>query len=263
MKEEIPRSLILLIVFVLIVGPQLLVRTNFFRKTYAYRGVVTDGLDGLPLDLVEVRGGSGLTYTDKLGQFEFELSKPPPALRVRPRRDYENPEENVACRVVKSSWRQDSFTCLQTLYPQPFDVAGRVLAVMFGQGSPTSENIRSRKEKLWSYLSTASQKIWQSQNYLADLLTPYEETSRRLKVLPLSSRITKEYQLVREISYLDRPIRGELARVEARLFFADGREEKRDLYFLREGKLWKYLIFETPPSVQAFNEKNIWVFRKK
>lgn len=248
---------------VLSLTPVVLIRSNFFKREFVYQGHVVDAVDEYPLDLVQVSSGSDVTFTDRNGSFVLKKSSLAPSLQLGPILDYETPNSPLFCKLGKSSLLVKDYACEESLYPQPFNLAIRVLGDLIGQDNQTSEVARTRKEKLWNYLSSYSAKIWRDKSYFADLMLPYEETSRRLKALPLSFKVEKKFRKVDHYFYDGYEIKDNLVLVEARLFFTDGRSQKESLYFVKEGKFWKYLLPETPSKVTLFNQKNIWVFNKK
>lgn len=251
-----------LVTAVLTLAPLVLVKNDFFRSTILYQGRVTDAVDGYPVDLVEVSSGSEFTFSDRNGLFTLKIGAPAKTVKLGTTVDYQTPTVPLTCNLKTSSLLTKSYDCNGVVYPQPFNMAIRVLSELIGQDNQTLEVGRARKEKLWNYLSGHSQAIWRSKGYFADLMLTYEETSRRLKTLPVSFRIEKRFQSVGRYLYKGQEIKDNLVSVEATLFFRNGKTGKETLYFVKEGTFWKYLLPETPQKVVDFNKLNIWVFNK-
>lgn len=248
---------------VLTLTPLVLVHNNFFNRTFVYEGRVTDAVDGYPVDLVRISSDSDFTFTDRNGQFILKKGSSATNINFEPTINYETPNTPLSCKPEKTSFLVKKYVCEDIVYPQPFDLVIRVLGGLIGQEKQTSEASRTGKEKLWNYLSSYSQVEWKTQSYFVDLMLPYEETSRRLKVLPVSFTVEKKVQKIDRYLYGDREITDNVVQVEATLFFTSNRSHEVNLYFIKEGKFWKYLLPETPNKVIEFNAKNIWVFKKK
>lgn len=261
---EISYKEVLLTTFVLVLLPLLLLKSNFFVSTYVFEGQIKDALDGFAVDLTQIKSGNDLTFSDKDGNFELSISSKISPLTVLPTVDYETPKDSLSCQSISESWLNQRFSCRQVLFPQPFNVARRVLFGLNGVSNQTSEATRVTKEKLWSYLSSYSQKIWQNKDYFSDLMLPYEETNRRLKKLPQEFQVQKNYQGIRNYNYLGQDLsEQEVAVVDVSETLLNGQKRSRQLFFVKEKGLWKYLMPETPKEVVDFDEKNIWVFREK
>lgn len=248
---------------VLTLAPLILVRNNFFKRSFIYEGQVNDAVDGYPVDLVRISSDSDFTFTDRSGRFILKKDSSATNINFEPTINYETPNTPLSCKPDKTSLLVKKYVCEDLVYPQPFDLVIRILGGLIGQEKQTSEASRTGKEKLWNYLSVYSQVEWQNQRYFVDLMLPYEETSRRLKVLPVSFTVEKKAQKIDRYLYGDQEITDNVVQVEAILFFPSNRSQKVNLYFIKEGKFWKYLLPETPKKVIEFNAKNIWVFNKK
>ncbi len=250
------------VVILLTVVPGLLVRFNFLRRFYEYRGVVRDALEFRPLELFKIEAGGAITFTDRQGQFNLVLSDDPNQLRMTATTEYENDRSQFSCRPAPRSFWTSRFSCEALAFPQPFNVAIRVLSTEVGQGLITDGEIRQRKTRLWNYLAAPARQLWQSQKQFVDDLVLQDIIRSRLK-LQLTA-----YQVSEAVRFQDywvnanrQKVFGEVAKVTAELTDGFGGKRSDDLYFLREDGIWRYLAKLTPATVRSFNRSNAWVLR--
>ncbi|MCL5004194.1 MAG: hypothetical protein M1352_02900 [Patescibacteria group bacterium] len=264
MNRELSLRSVVLGALLLISVPLVLVRFNFFERTAVYEGQVTETADGNPVDLATIKSGSSTTYTDEKGQFRLTLDKAAPVLSLVPTSDYEVPSGSFLCREKSKSFLNSLYICNSVLVPEPFAMASRVLSTFVGGGLQTGDEVKARKEKLWSYLASYSQKVWGSEENFVGFMSLNEFTKARLKEEPTGYSVDRNQKIMENYTYLGKvSVPGPVAEVISSVTDGKGLKTSVVYHFVEESRVWKLLFDETPQSIFDYNNSHSYAFSLK
>ena len=264
MKEELTLARIIILSLVLSVIPWALVRVNFFKTVFVYKGVIIDALEDYPAVLVEIGEGPNITYSLENGKFELLAASELKNIIYLPTTDFEKPSSFLSCQKKELSFLKKEFSCESLVYPTALTVAVRSLNTLVSSPNLYFEERRQRKEKLWNYTSLRTQKLWGDQGEFVGSLILYDTTSESLKTNIVSYGGVEELESLERFPYLTTGIvEGPIAKIKATLTEASGRDRIENLYLVREDGIWKLLFAKSRGEVTGFNAKYAWVFKKK
>lgn len=258
MEKDVPKTLILAVTIVLTLLPWILVKFNFFKRTTVYSGRIVDILDKVPVDLIEVGLRGHKTYTDKTGTFVLTLAGDQQGpLKISTTSEFEALDGGPNCQRKEGKFLQRSFACEALIYPKPYSVASRVLALEVADPYKAIDQIKLKKERLWGYLSVESRNLWGDKTLFVDLLTTYELIRTQLKTQPTKFAASRQSRILAEVSYFGQDLSGEgIAEVEAEVVDNLGRRTQLKLRFRKEEGIWRYLMPESPTLIRQFNLAN-------
>ena len=223
MKEELTLARIIILSLVLSVIPWALVRVNFFKTVFVYKGVITDALEDYPAVLVEIGEGPNITYSLEK-EFSCESLVYPTALTV----------------AVRS---------LNTLVSSP--------NLYFEERRQRKEKLWNytslRTQKLWGD---------QGEFVGSLILYDTTSESLKTNIVSYGG-VEELESLERFPYLTTRIVEGPIAKIKATLTEASGRDRIENLYLVREDGIWKLLFAKSRGEVTGFNAKYAWVFKKK
>ena len=273
-KFSYSKRIIILFSIIFITAPILIVKLNLLSGDLIYTGSVHDALGMGTVDLVELKADPGRTYTDKDGNFKLVIKRPlflnlldnsrSATISVFPTFEYEGGSRKVACLPEARSIFVKKLDCSTLVYPTAPTVASRVLATGIGQGLLSAPEIAARKTSLWNLLADESKNQWKDQSEFVNSLVLQEIISTKLKSQPISFSVSKTPGMINDYDYLGKvKIVGDVASVESSVTDASGKPVSNLLNLVKREKIWRYLMAETPETVNAYNSRNGWVLDKK
>ena len=264
MKDELSLKRIVIISLVLSIVPWVLVKVNFFRPVFSYKGTIIDAVENYPVSLVEVGVGENLTYRLENGEFELVSGSELTTINYLPTVDFEKPSDSLSCQKKKTSFLKNEFICGAKVYPQVQTVVERSLSTRVSSPNMSLDQRRELKEKLWNYLSLETQKLWGDKGSFVGSLILYDTTSEKLKSnIVFYSGVQVSENLERMPYFETGTIEGPIVTIKATLTEASGASQVEDLHLVRENGFWKLLFTMSPSQVTDFNAKYAWVFKKK
>lgn len=226
-------------------------------RTSKVSGVVIDISTNSPIELVPVRSRGRLTYTNFQGKFAWDLPRPFGEVRLEVPRNYETTNELMSCKVGQPTLLDQSFFCQSDLYPQPFEIASRVL-----NDEKSSQTVGERHEKLralWNRLSSETQGVFGPVDDFVYLLAKKQEIDIKMSTDLVGFEV--EEQAVVLDDYFDRVTQKdfvEVGSVSVVRHLADGSKIGGEEYFVRENGVWHYLPSFRLSEIRSFVGKHEW-----
>ena len=228
-------------------------------------GRVVDFSASVPMEMIAVKSGSVVTYTNYRGEFMLRTKTRSPLVSIDIPKSFEPGNENLQCKVTQKRLLDESFFCEALLFPQSFEVASRVLNDEKALDSPDADERLARMRHLWDRVAKVSR----------DAFGAAEE-----EFLYLMSR-KEEIDLRRDVGLVDFVVEGKasilenysdsitkdnitnVAEVKVVRHFGDGSEAKAKERFTRESGVWHYLLPFGYLELRNFVTKNEWVLKLK
>lgn len=263
-KKEIISYLVFFIIFYAVL---LAWKHDLITRLFSERitGKVIDVSTGAPVEVVMLSSGSLTTYTNYQGQFSFEINrKNIPDVYVNVPYNFEKGSERIACQPVRSGILDQAFYCESSLYPEAFEVAGRVLNDEEAVEFSARKERQDKKRRLWGRSFSESRKAFKSEEDFVSLLMIKEEIEIKIGSEMVGSTVDHRSRLLE--SYFDlisqKSLAG-VAEVAVRRRFVDGSSKDSLEHFAKEEGIWRYLLPLSREEVVVFVAKNEWVLRAK
>lgn len=242
-------------------------KNNFFSRyfTSQVKGLVKDISQDSPIEMVSVGDKDSSTFTNYRGEFVLGVSgRSSPQVKILTPKSYEPGNELMKCTSVGSSFLDKTFFCETFLYPQPFEIAARVLnddkAVEFQNYKDRADH----KKGLWNRSSKLSKEAFGTEGDFIFLLSKKEEIEIKLERQLIDFDVREVSTILRE--YSDPTMKkgiSDVAEVQVVRYFADGSKSEMMEHFVKEDGIWRYLIPFTHKAVYDFVVNNEWLLKVK
>lgn len=226
-------------------------------------GRVADISENTPIEMVMVYEGSKYAYSNYLGQFNLvENGTKIPQLKIEIPKNFEGNQNNLTCKKVSESLLDRSFNCEVSLYPQPFEIAYRIL----NGEAPVAFNMREarriRKESIWWRSHSESRTAFGRIEDFVNLLMYKEEIEIKKKSKLLFYEVDEDYKLLP--TFFDKITSKEyklVAEVSVNRTYEGGKAVTNLEHFVRENGVWRYLLTFSYKDLKNFVDNNKWVLQ--
>lgn len=268
LRKEIKREYPAYAVFIFLFYVILFVwKNNLVSRFFNSRvdGLVIDVSENSPIELIPLAAGDNLTYTDYQGKFSLTgLFRDKPKINVMTPGNYEKGSEKEICTNRLSGFFDKEFSCQYFLYPQPFEVAYRVLNDETAVGLHNISERATRKKSLWVRSYNPSRQAFGREGEFIDLLSLKEEIDVKMGKELVRFRVDeKRVVLDKFTDPLTRREFSEVAEVFVVRLFADGSTVGSKEHFVRENGVWRYLIPYSSQELKRYVAVNGWVLKIK